>query len=1003
MNFRRSWCGVFQWVLFLALSSSGLSASAQDNTPANPILTLDTGGHLATITDVGFTSDGRRIVSAGNDKTVRVWNVSSGKTETIVRGQIGAGREGQIYALAVSPDDRSVTVGGWFGGNDAFQPCCGDLRNFDLKSGRLQTVFRGHTAPASALAYSATNGALLSGSSNGEVFLWPMPQEGNSQEPDSPEVSIVEAPVRLADNMSQILKVGFLPGGKTAAAIGRNGEIAFFDLERHTKVHSVMATEGQLVAADIGRSTEAVAVADQNAVLSVWAPASDTAVTTIETGGYRPGSLTLYDGDRKLLVTCGLDCSGTNQQLQWDLEKAEVTGSYPAHDNVVRASALSPDGLSFVTAGGSKNELHVWRPGQTAPERRMAGLAGPIWAVDYVPETRGISWGTEDPCPHETFCPDSQRRLRYAFRLPAAGEGLEDPKPVGPGGVAATTPLTARGDWRLQAEQGGMFNLPGAVLEVFKAGAEVARLEKDATTGWAHTAFSFSDDDTSFFSGDYSGEVRQNALTDGQGIARFTGGHDDTVLSVSDDAQENILLSGGRDQRVAIWNRTTGELIANMVYAEDGNWIVWVPQGYYYSSPDGDRLVGWQVNRGNDREARYLTARQLRRHLFSPEIIRRALELKSARLAIEELRPNDTRLAALLAKPAPAFTLEVVKDDPTVPKGYARVRIKWETTEGRAGEEVQFFANDRHVETASARALTGGSELEGTYDVKLAPGENRINVNISNEFGYVTERGAFDFYEQTEQEKTKGRLFVIVVGVNDYPLLLNTCSGPGGSCDLKYAVNDASAFLETVSDRIGGRFEGISDLQLVNGGKLEPTADNIQDEIEYFLEEPTGDDMTLIFFAGHGVNIGEDYYFVPTDGEKRDEDRWRTRSLVEWRFLRNALENTRGTRLLFLDTCHSGNAYNARLVKDTADARVVVFSAAKSNQFALETQQMEHGLFTYSLVNGLNGAADLYKDQSIRLLELATFVSAQVNELSNNRQSPEYYLSGLDDFLLAKW
>jgi uncharacterized caspase-like protein len=216
-------------------------------------------------------------------------------------------------------------------------------------------------------------------------------------------------------------------------------------------------------------------------------------------------------------------------------------------------------------------------------------------------------------------------------------------------------------------------------------------------------------------------------------------------------------------------------------------------------------------------------------------------------------------------------------------------------------------------------------------------------------------------------------------------------------------VKDASAFLKTVQDRVSNSYIATSVLELVNGGKIEPTADNIQDEIEYFLEEASEDDMTLIFFAGHGVNIGEDYYFVPTDGERRSEDRWRTRSLVEWRFLRNTLEKTKGTRLLFLDTCHSGNAYNARLVKDTADARVVVFSAAKSNQFALETEQMEHGLFTYSLINGLNGAADLYKDQSIRLLELATFVSAQVNELSKNRQSPEYYLSGLDDFLLSKW
>ncbi|WP_454610641.1 caspase family protein [Labrenzia sp. MBR-25] len=954
---------------------------------------------MATITDVAFSSDGKRIFSASNDKTVRVWNVASGKTNIVIRGAVGEGREGQIYALAVSPDDATVSVGGWFGGTNAFQPCCGDIRRFDVKSGKLRTVFKGHTGPVTALAYEDSNGRLLSGSSTGEVFLW-APSDPVA---GSPEASIDATPIRLGEGMSVILKVGFLTDGKTAVAVARNGEIAFFDLEQQVKTRSVVATSGNLVAADIGRTRDIVVVADQRAVISIWSSNSGDPVGRIEGGAQIPGSLSLFSGDTRLLVTCGQNCSGRNEQLLWDIDKSEIVGSYPAHDNVVKASAVSPDGLSLLTAGGSRNELHIWRPGDTAPLQRLTGVGAPVWAASYVPETRMISWGSEDPCPDEAFCPERERTLGFGFRLPRKGEFLDDPQPVGPDGVNRMTPATEVGEWRLQGETGGRFNLPGAVLKVLKSGAEVAALEKEATNGWANSTFAISRGDTSFFAGDYSGGIMQYGLPGVQALVRFSGGHDDTVLSVSDDVSENIVLSGGRDQRLAIWNRETGELIANMLYADDGNWIIWVPQGYYYSSPDGDRLVGWQVNQGNDREARYLTARQLRRHLFSPEIIRRALELKSARLAIEDLRPSDTRLAQLLAKPAPAFSLEVVKDDPTVPDGYARVRIRWDTAEGRSGEEVTFFTNNRLVETASARALTGESELEGTYDVKLSPGDNAIHVNISNEFGYVTERGAFDYLDETEEADRKGRLFVVVVGVDNYPMLPNTCSGPNGSCNLKYAVKDASAFLETVIDRVSTRFVETVELKLVNGGATEPTADNIQDEVEYFLEEPGEDDMTLIFFAGHGVNIGEDYYFVPTDGEKRAEDRWRTRSLVEWRFLRNALEKTKGTRLLFLDTCHSGNAYNSRLVKDTADARVVVFSAAKSNQFALETQQMKHGLFTYSLVNGLNGAADLYKDQSIRLLELATFVSAQVNELSNNRQSPEYYLSGLDDFLLSKW
>ena len=80
-----------------------------------PILTIDTGGHTSGIRDVVFTSNGRHLVSASYDKTIRVWDVSTGEMVRVLRGQIAAGKEGTIYAIAISPDDRVVAVGGWMG------------------------------------------------------------------------------------------------------------------------------------------------------------------------------------------------------------------------------------------------------------------------------------------------------------------------------------------------------------------------------------------------------------------------------------------------------------------------------------------------------------------------------------------------------------------------------------------------------------------------------------------------------------------------------------------------------------------------------------------------------------------------------------------------------------------------------------------------------------------------------------------------------------------------
>jgi len=52
-----------------------------------PILAIDTGGHKAMINDIAFTSDGKHLVSSSSDKTVRFWNVSTGKVARVLKGK----------------------------------------------------------------------------------------------------------------------------------------------------------------------------------------------------------------------------------------------------------------------------------------------------------------------------------------------------------------------------------------------------------------------------------------------------------------------------------------------------------------------------------------------------------------------------------------------------------------------------------------------------------------------------------------------------------------------------------------------------------------------------------------------------------------------------------------------------------------------------------------------------------------------------------------------------
>src|SRR5262245_1619213 len=50
-----------------------------------PYLMLDTGGHMAVVKGIAFTPDGSQLVTASEDKQVRVWDWRTGKTLRIIR------------------------------------------------------------------------------------------------------------------------------------------------------------------------------------------------------------------------------------------------------------------------------------------------------------------------------------------------------------------------------------------------------------------------------------------------------------------------------------------------------------------------------------------------------------------------------------------------------------------------------------------------------------------------------------------------------------------------------------------------------------------------------------------------------------------------------------------------------------------------------------------------------------------------------------------------------
>ncbi|MBZ5623306.1 MAG: hypothetical protein LAQ69_31980 [Acidobacteriia bacterium] len=132
------------------LAALSLQVAHSQEPSAKPILRIETGTHTGPIRAIDADADERYLVSGSDDKTVRIWDLTSGKLLRVLRPPIGEGVVGRVQAVAISPDGRTIACGAWTGSASEKM----SIYLFERESGRLYRRIAGLPEIIVHLAYS---------------------------------------------------------------------------------------------------------------------------------------------------------------------------------------------------------------------------------------------------------------------------------------------------------------------------------------------------------------------------------------------------------------------------------------------------------------------------------------------------------------------------------------------------------------------------------------------------------------------------------------------------------------------------------------------------------------------------------------------------------------------------------------------------------------------------------------------------------------------------------
>ncbi len=436
----------------------------------------------------------------------------------------------------------------------------------------------------------------------------------------------------------------------------------------------------------------------------------------------------------------------------------------------------------------------------------------------------------------------------------------------------------------------------------------------------------------------------------------------------------------------------TSEMYSLYLYPNN-EWLAVEPQSMQF---DGTKEAMEQVHIVKGTETKNIG--NLFNQYYTPGLILQQLEGKTKNTDqgrnIEDILENGIDFELAILNKLDEYFIPKKDSNHVAHRSTASIRIEFE--ENYKYQDILVYNNSKLVltQTSDEEVAFRGSKQNIIIEIPLVPQQNVIDIKVIDK--QQIEHSHYPLQITFDTVAAKTDLFILSLGINQYE---------NKNYNLKYAKNDASQFVSSLEQAASSLYEQVHTFALAD---KKVTKENVLEMVQEIATTIGPEDVFVFYYAGHGVMYEEqskdnDFFLVMSDITNLygGKEMLLEKGLSSKELLGISKQIVAQKQVFFLDACQSGAALNVLATRGVSREKTLAqlarssgtffITASQDVEYANESSSLEHGLFTYAILELLTGKAPTYADDVLSMGELKNYVEQRVPELSaEHKTNPQY-------------